>query len=55
MVVTKINYSIFLRQWRIELDNGIITNFTSKFPPYKLGDRIISVWHFDNYCNTVLK
>lgn len=53
--ITKIEYSRDLRKWRVELSEGFLTKFVSKFPPYKVGDKIISVWHFDNYCNTVLR
>lgn len=53
--ITKVDYSKELRRWRVELGNGFLTKFTSKYPPYKVGDKIISVWHFDNYCNTVLR
>ena len=55
MEITKVDYFKELRQWRVELGNGFLTKFVCKFPPYKVGDEIISVWHFDNYCNTVLR
>ena len=55
MKITNVEYSSYLRQWRIELGNGFLIKFTKQKPPYKIGDEIISVWHFDNYCNTVLK
>lgn len=54
MQITNVEYSSHLRWWRIELGNGFLTKFTKQKPPYKIGDEIISVWHFDNYCNTVL-
>ena len=53
--ITKVDYFKESRVWKVELSNGFLTKFCSKFPPYKVGDKIISVWHFDNYCSTVLK
>ena len=55
MKITKVEYSSHLGWWVIELGNGFLTKFTKQNPTYKVGDEIVSVWHFDNYCNTVLK
>lgn len=54
MTITKVEYCSCIRKWKIELGNGFLTKFTSQKPPYKVGDDIVSVWHFDNYCNTAL-
>ena len=55
MKITKVEYSLHLRWWVIELGNGFLTKFTKQNPPYRVGDEIVSVWHFDNYCNTALR
>lgn len=55
MTITNVEFSIYLKMWKIELEHGLLTKFTNKYPPYKIGDEIVSVWHFDNYCNTILK
>ncbi len=55
MKITKVEYSSHLGWWVIELGNGFLTKFTKQNPPYKVGDEIVSVWHFDNYCNTKLR
>lgn len=55
MKITKVEYCSCIRKWKIELGNGFLIQFTSQKPPYKIGDEIISVWHFDNYCNTKLR
>lgn len=55
MKITKVQYSSHLRKWIIELGNGFLTKVVKQNPPYNVGDEILSVWHFDNYCNTVLR
>ena len=50
-LVTAVTY--IMGKWRVELDNGQQSRSSYNKPPYKVGDRIVSFWHFDNYMNNI--